>query len=44
VKSLKKEIARLNMENAKLKEQLQNERMQNSKFKELAEELVKYYE
>jgi hypothetical protein len=44
VATLKKEIARLNLENAKLKEQLQNEKNQNIKFKELAEELIKYYE
>jgi hypothetical protein len=44
MKALKKEIARLNSENSKLKEQLQNERTQNIKFKELAEELIKYYE
>jgi hypothetical protein len=41
---LKKQVAKLTKENTKLKQDLQKEKAQNIKFKELTEELIKFYE
>jgi len=44
IESLKKEVLRLNLENKKLKDDLDEERSVNSKFKEFAQDLMKYYD
>jgi hypothetical protein len=44
IDSLRSEIKRLNFENEKLKEDLEEERKMNLKFKDFAQDLMKFYE
>jgi hypothetical protein len=44
VENLKNEIKRLNIENEKLREELDEERKMNLKFKDFAQDLMKFYE
>ncbi|MFM7853628.1 MAG: hypothetical protein ACKO96_17330, partial [Flammeovirgaceae bacterium] len=44
IENLKNEIKRLNIENEKLKEELDEERKVNLKFKDFAQDLMKFYE
>jgi hypothetical protein len=44
IDNLKREVLRLNMENKKLKEELDESRSMNLKFKDFAQDLMKFYE
>jgi len=44
IESLKKEVLRLNQENKKMREDLDEARSMNLKFKDFAQDLMKYYE